>query len=79
MKTLRAKVIQTAAVLLGATLDAAHGNTTDTQEVSGTYTPPPFLIMNPTYISYLIEWDPPATASAGANEMLFDCKVDYEY
>jgi len=66
-------------LLVDATILA--GNTSaHTQEVSGTYTPPGgAIILNPTYKSYFIEWDPPQTDSAGSNEALFDCKVDYEY
>ena len=48
-----------------------------TQEIYGT---PSFsLNANGDYQSYFIEWDPPATNSSGANERLYDCKVDYEY
>jgi FKBP-type peptidyl-prolyl cis-trans isomerase len=51
----------------------------DTQEISGIYTPSPILTINPTYRSYYIEWDPPATDSAGNKEELYDCFVTYEY
>lgn len=64
--------------LIEVTLGAGD-TSSDTQEMSGTYTPPPFVVWNPTYKSYYIEWDPPATNTSGTNEKLFDCKVDYEY
>ena len=64
--------------LIDASLAAAD-QSSDTQEVSGTYTPPGPVLLNPTYRSYYIEWDPNDSSSDSNNEALYDCKVDYEY
>ena len=74
--TTHAKEDINATKLIEATLDSGSTKST-TQEISGTYTGA--SSDNPTYRSYIIVWDPPATNSAGGNEVLYDCKVDYEY
>ena len=48
-----------------------------TQEASGTYTQGGPILLNSSYASYYIEWDPHNNYTD--NEALFDCKVDYEY
>lgn len=66
------------ALYIDASLAAADQDP-HTQEVSGTYTPPGMWILNPTYKSYYIEWDPHDSSSDSSDEALYDCKVDYEY
>ena len=64
--------------LIDASLAAAD-QSSDTQEVSGIYTPSGPVLLNPTYRSYYIEWDPHDSSADSTNEVLYDCKVDYEY
>jgi len=64
--------------LLTITFDAPASS--DFQVESATYTPPTNYVLGTYgYSSYIIEWAPSKTSSAGNNEILYDCAVYYKY